>query len=146
MSSSHSAPLTQTVGELPPNIIAKIDVVPGLCWIWTGKPNGWGYGVAYVGRRMQLAHRGVWQFLVGQIPEGLDLDHVCRVRMCVNPDHLEPVTRSVNVARGAHWAGIAMRHNHCRRGHNDWADNGPGKRVCRVCRKNRRNAREEGLL
>ena len=67
------------------------------CWLWIGANNGKGdyarYGVLY-------PHRHFWELLNGTVPEGLELDHICRVRCCVNPDHLEPVTRKINTLRG----------------------------------------------
>ena len=70
------------------------------CWDWTGyiMPNGYGK-LTIPEQRSNLAHRLVYEEYVGPIPEGLDIDHLCRNRACVNPDHLEPVTRSVNLAR-----------------------------------------------
>lgn len=70
------------------------------CWIWTGELNRNGYGRVWrLGRRV-MAHRAMYELLVGPIPEGLVLDHLCRVRCCVNPKHLEPVTVRENTIRG----------------------------------------------
>lgn len=132
---SRVVPLTDEVGELPTNIIAKIDAT-GPCWVWLGKPSNHGYGVAYYKDRQQAAYRGVWQFLVGPIPKGLELDHLCRNRMCVNPDHLELVTRRVNMLRGVHPSALAVKSGRCKRGHSDWEPNGKcGSRRCRTCRQ-----------
>lgn len=78
---------------------AKVDAL-GPCWLWTkGKTaNGYGrFGVTSKDKR--LAHIFAWTTLVGPVPEGLQLDHLCRVRLCVNPDHLEPVTPQENWRR-----------------------------------------------
>lgn len=72
------------------------------CWAWRSVVMSNGYGVFSPGRprRRMLAHRFAYEFLRGPIPEGLDIDHLCRNRRCVNPDHLEPVTRQMNLLRG----------------------------------------------
>lgn len=96
----------------------KIEV--GDCWLWTGAISDGGYGRfsmreedgSYV---LRQAHRVCWEFLVGPIPAGLQLDHVCRNRPCVNPDHLEPVTPRVNMQRA--YKNRLIRHSHCQRGH-----------------------------
>lgn len=85
--------------------LAKIEVqgaAPGGCWLWTGARAGTGYAYMQRGRRgegLVRAHRWSYEHFVGPIPEGLDLDHLCRVRHCVAPHHLEPVTRSENLYR-----------------------------------------------
>jgi hypothetical protein len=72
------------------------------CWIWqlSCLPNGYGVGYDEATQRTELAHRVQYRKHVGEIPEGLDLDHLCRIRECCNPSHLEPVTRSENLRRG----------------------------------------------
>lgn len=70
------------------------------CWIWTGATtHGYGYFTAFTGSVVRT-HKYLYEELVGKVPEGLELDHKCRVRCCCNPDHLEPVTRSENTKRG----------------------------------------------
>lgn len=69
------------------------------CWVWTASQNGTGYGALTIAGARKLAHRLAYAHLVGPIPDGLDLDHLCRNRMCVNPAHLEPVTRRENLRR-----------------------------------------------
>lgn len=73
------------------------------CWIWQWGKNSHGYGRMWVGseQRLCLSHRVYYERYKGPIPDGLDLDHRCRVRACVNPDHMEPTTRAENIRRGA---------------------------------------------
>jgi hypothetical protein len=88
--------------------MAKVAVASDGCWNWTGALSRNGYG--RFGPQAGLtvgAHRFAYELLVGPIPEGLDLDHLCRNRRCVNPAHLEPVGRSENLARGATARGLA---------------------------------------
>jgi len=101
---------------LPPRVWRVIHPEPmSGCWLFANSGVA-GYGcVEFQGRRTQ-AHRFVYERLVGPIPEGLQLDHLCRVRCCVNPDHLEPVTNRENARRGN--AGLHLRkRTHCPRGH-----------------------------
>lgn len=80
-------------------------ILPGSCWLWTGAPAATGYGVIRAGGRDTYAHRIAHELLVGPIPQGLTIDHLCMVRLCVNPEHLEPVTRAENTRRE-----LACRH------------------------------------
>lgn len=70
------------------------------CWLWTAQKNQGGYGRVKVHGKSWVAHRYAYEMLVGPIPVGAVLDHTCRVRHCVNPRHLEPVTHAENVRRG----------------------------------------------
>jgi hypothetical protein len=106
------------------------------CWIWQGRLHAQeGYGV--LGSRM--AHRISYEALIGEIPPGLDLDHLCRVRPCVNPEHLEPVTRRENLMRSSIApAAVNSRKTHCPQGHpysgpNLYVLPGTRKRYCRAC-------------
>lgn len=91
-------PLRLTVSE---RFRALYDVIDTGCWIWRGTPGANGYGRLSIGNRPTYAHRAAYELHVGPIPAGLTIDHLCRVRMCVNPDHLEPVTRAENTRREA---------------------------------------------
>lgn len=75
-----------------------VDKTP-TCWLWTGSLTWDGYGLFRENNRRTGAHRFAYEYHVGPIPAGLQLDHLCRVRNCVNPDHLEPVTASENTRR-----------------------------------------------
>lgn len=108
------------------------------CWIWTGRLNEAGYGRYTSATRLVLAHRWAYVHMVGPIPDGLVLDHLCRVRACVNPWHLDPVTDLVNIRRGAAtWSRKPIQF--CKRGHEYTQENTylfpTGERACRACRK-----------
>jgi len=98
---------TPTFGDdrLPPRFWAKIRVLEDGCWEWMGSRIKGGYGHFGVGsrtdgsRKLVLAHRLCYETLIGPIPDGLESDHLCRNRACVNPTHIEPVTRSENLRR-----------------------------------------------
>ena len=79
--------------------VARIEGVD--CWLWTGHQIWGGYGTAMMGGRERPVHRIIYEAMRGEIDEGLQLDHLCRNRLCVNPDHLEEVTNRENVLRGA---------------------------------------------
>lgn len=85
---------------------SKVERSPS-CWFWTGAISRSGYGNFWTGESYVSAHRWSYEHFVGPIPEGLDLDHLCRVRNCVNPAHLEPVTRQENLRRGREARGCA---------------------------------------
>lgn len=89
----------------------RLDLGP--CWLWTAAVSGPGYGVFNLDGRLVLAHRLAYEWEVGPIPEGLDLDHLCRVRSCIRPSHGEPVTREINAQRG----NKGRLKTHCAHGH-----------------------------
>jgi hypothetical protein len=110
------------------------------CWEWTGAHHRRGYGTFGVGgRRTMLAHRFMYELLVGPIPDGLVLDHLCRNTSCVNPEHLEAVTQAENLRRA-----VRLPITHCKHGHEydeaNTAYNPAGARRCRECNRIRRRA------
>jgi hypothetical protein len=138
-------------------ILGRLDT-SGECWEWTGALTGpnrtstGGYGKSFVGQRNAgtyrdvLVHRFVYEALVGPIPPGLDLDHLCRNRKCANPEHLEPVTRGENIRRGLTGTVPAWNRHHprpnrvkkfCKYGHDksDAIIYKSGSRGCRTCRR-----------
>jgi len=107
------------------------------CWIWIGGLADGGYGVMGRGRAGEgnvRVHRFAYEYMIGPIPEGLEPDHLCRVRCCANPWHLEPVTRRENFLRGQHPTAIHVRANLCKYGHSlHDAYVSRGWRSCRTC-------------
>lgn len=117
------------------------------CWLWYGAACKQGYGRTCVGSkrlgtyRHALAHRAMYEALRGPIPLGLEIDHLCRQPACINPDHLEPVTRRENVMRGLAPILTAKIHGdqtHCHRGHpfdeqNTYRRKHRKGRLCRKC-------------
>lgn len=87
------------------------------CWIWGGTKDGNGYGRFSIKHIYYSAHRVAYEMLIEKIPRGLDLDHLCRTPLCVNPGHLEPVTRLENSLRGNHPKYAAYRNGTCVKGH-----------------------------
>lgn len=119
------------------------------CWLWLGTCNHQGYGQISIRQRKVRVHRFAYTLCVGPIPEGLTLDHLCRVRNCVRPDHLEPVTQRINLLRGETIAARAARKTHCPQGHEYSPENtyrylpksGSRARMCRACDRDRHRVR-----
>ena len=111
----------------------------GPCWLWTATKSSEGYGLYYVtDKRRVPAHRLAYVDRLGLVPDGLELDHLCRIRNCVRPDHLEAVTTRVNILRGEGLAARLARPTHCVNGHPLSGDNLYPRpraqgRVCRTC-------------
>lgn len=144
-----------SLDQLPNRIAARTSiedrgfVTP--CWVCDLSVNQWGYArVRWPtgGDGKRVAHCVVYELLVGPIPVGLELDHLCKVPNCVRPDHLEPVTKSVNFRRSSGPAKAAARERaktHCPAGHpyddaNTWV-NKRGHRACRRCHADRESSR-----
>ena len=105
------------------------------CWLWEGRREKGGYPIACDGSRSVLAHRMAYRAFRGEIPAGLQLDHLCRTRHCVNPEHLEAVTARENVLRSTGLAAVNAQKTECPYGHALAAVG--QRRVCLVCRRKR---------
>ena len=143
---------------LPNRIRSKFVVDSSGCWLWTAAHDRGGYGRSYMNGKLILAHRLTYELLVGPIPKGLVIDHLCGNPPCVNPSHLEPVTHRENTQRWYYLHGMS-RHNskktHCLRGHEYTVENTlvsywheRKRRRCRICvntqlRESRSRAREK---
>lgn len=130
------------------NFWAHVAKEPSGCWIWTGAKSWNGYGQFRTAKdKLHYAHRYSYETLVDPIAEGLQLDHLCRIRACVNPDHLEPVTQAENIARSDLRAGRAAwleTVTHCPQGHPYGEANtriNKGSRSCRECQRIRARER-----
>jgi hypothetical protein len=114
------------------------------CWLWLGALDGHGYGHMYINGRYAAAYRVGYELAKGPIPDGMVIDHLCRTPICVNPDHLEAVTQSINLLRSPLMGSHNRKLTHCRRGHEFSAENtrirNPrGWRSCIACEKNRKS-------
>lgn len=134
--------MTRQLVPVVDRILGRVTVTPFGCWEFTGATTN-GYGVVGLGGRSAgtaQCHRVMYRELVGPVPEGLDLDHLCRNHLCCNPEHLEPVTRRENVRRGRRRPGYALAETHCKRGHefvpeNTKTNSSTGGRICRACNR-----------
>ncbi len=133
-----SGPAQQPIRE---RLARHMFIDPDGCWIWIGHRFTNGYGAIGFNRprRSRLAHRVSYELFRGPIPEGLTLDHLCRVPECINPEHLEPVTMRENILRGTSPSATAAFRSTCLHGH-PWTEANTyrakdGSRSCRTCHR-----------
>jgi hypothetical protein len=133
------------IEQFPLRFRQKIVVSEQGCWLWEAGKKPGGYGVYTTGTRQTKktwnAHIYAFEFFYGPVPDGLELDHLCRIRHCVNPEHLEAVTRKINLRRGNGFTGQKARQTACINGHpftdaNTYIRTN-GTRCCRRCRNYR---------
>src|SRR3972149_166160 len=111
------------------------------CWQWTGTHTDTGYGKVFMDRRLWQAHRAAYVLYIGPIPDGLDIDHLCENKGCVNPEHLRPLDHRTNVLRGNHLFARRSRMTVCEKGLHDLPpantipENNGVNRRCRECRR-----------
>lgn len=121
------------------------------CVIWLGYTNEYGYGKITVDDKAKWVHRVAYEVAKGRIEKGLDIDHLCRVRCCINPNHLEAVTRRVNLLRGNTNTAMHAAKVSCKRGHPfsggnlriEVKNSGILVRQCRACDLIRQRARRK---
>lgn len=126
---------------------AKVEKTDG-CWLWTGATNRAGYGEFQDGVQQMLAHRLIYEWVVGPISRGLVLDHLCREPRCVNPSHLEAVSDRENILRGIGATALNARKTNCVRGHpldeeNTYLRAKDGSRHCRTCHREAERLRRQ---
>lgn len=133
---------THNPERIVPRFTAKVKQGSG-CWEWQGYLNSHGYGQFRVSPgKLMLAHRFAYELFIDLIPEGMQLDHLCRNRRCVNPSHLEVVDNKTNSLRGVGFAALNATKTHCPKGHPYEGDNlgirkAKGWRNCRACNRER---------
>lgn len=128
---------------------AKVEQTPS-CWNWTAADNGRGYGVFYWNRRQGYAHRFSYSIHHGELKSGLEVDHLCSNRRCVNPDHLELTTHKINNNRSTSPTAMNARKTHCPAGHGYTEGNtryNNGSRCCVQCTRDQEKirARNKGV-
>jgi hypothetical protein len=120
------------------NIIARLEwwsYQDGECRRWMGAKMPNGYGRITVDGKGRLVHRVAYEVYCGRIPEGMTIDHLCGCRDCINPSHMEVVTRGENTLRGSSPSAQQKRQTHCKRGHPlSNAYRYGNRRLCRACR------------
>lgn len=130
-------------------VLAKIRKLENGCWQWLGTKHNHGYGVVRERYAWRLIHRVVYEHFKGPIPEGLTIDHLCRNRLCVNPEHLEAVSNKENILRGEAFSAKYARRDACIHGHLFTKENTyryvykgiDQGRICRACHRDRERAR-----
>ena len=137
MSHFHGTPLERFEGKVNKNgPVVKAELGP--CWLWMGAMDkSTGYGAMGFYGKTERTHIVAFKLFKGDIPYGLEIDHLCRIRLCVNPDHLDAVTQQVNLMRGMGPAAVNARKTHCKNGHEFTGENtyhlSNGSRCCRAC-------------
>lgn len=139
--------------RLPERFWSKILISPTGCWLWTRSCYRDGYASFSWQGRTVAGHLVAYRTLVGRVPDGLRLDHTCRIRHCVNPAHLEPVTQKINILRGVGTSAQHARKLACHLGHAFDVENtrieirkdGSVRRICRKCHRDKERTRRAAV-
>lgn len=120
-------------------ILKRVEIIPfSGCWVWMNHLDRDGYAGLVVNRKYNVIHRHSYKLFFGEIPNGLELDHLCKVRCCVNPHHLEPVTHQENAVR-IFYGRSKDRDKYCSNGHERNETNTyitkTNKKYCKICNK-----------
>ncbi len=138
-----------TGNEIAARFLERLDKTdPSGCWFGYRKPRADGYTPMLIDGRWTYAHRLAYELLVGPVTDGLELDHLCRDPRCVNPAHLEPVTRRENLVRGETIVARQVKATHCVNGHEFTLSNTytrKSRRSCRACHRDTERARRSRL-
>lgn len=127
-------------------VLSRLTVDPSGCLLWTGATTANGYGVVSVNGKLEYVHRLMYRWFVGPIPDGHQVDHLCRVRRCAGPVDLEAVTQLTNIMRGEAVTVVNAGKTHCDNDHefteaNTYYRRDRTGRQCRACRRARRKAK-----
>lgn len=137
------------VSLLPDPYRSRVEISDAGCWLWCSEIDKHGYGVrrptGVNSGRSRFVHRQVYELLIGPIPKGLVIDHLCRVTRCCNPAHLEPVTHAENLRRSEPARRTMCPHGHAYTPENTRIDPRTGKRKCRACHRERERTARRGL-
>lgn len=126
--------MTFAARPLIERLFDNFELADGGCWIYLGYVSRGGYSQIWIKPGIRkYRHIAAYELFIGPVPEGMQLDHLCRRPACFNPRDLEPVTPRENVLRSDAWAGVNSRKTHCPQGHPYDGVNAHGRRICRRC-------------
>jgi hypothetical protein len=128
--------------------LSQINISENGCWEWQGSyvtnRNGAKYGTFWNGKTLQLSHRFSYEYFIGPIPPGKEMDHLCRNTICCNPDHVEPVTHLENMQRGINKTKVTCSHGHPFSVENTRIGQ-KGRRYCHACHVIRERERKRAI-